>query len=100
MLIVSSRFNSAAETACTADLDTLRPKANRSLHCLLHGTLVGDALVYLLGDALGYELSIQLRLMDLLDIQLDLFACAFVMPGKEGQGSQLFSRSAVEFRTE
>src|SRR5437773_1789165 len=69
---------SAAQPAGTLDLDALRSQTHRALHRLLHGTLVRDALVDLLGDTLGDELCLEFRLVNLLDVQLDLLPSALL----------------------
>ena len=44
------------------------------LHALTHGATEGDAGGQLLGDGLGHQLSVDLGVLDLEDVQLDLLA--------------------------
>lgn len=52
----------------------LAPTLHRALHALAHGTTEGDAGGELLGDGLGHQLSVNLGVLDLEDVQLDLLA--------------------------
>src|SRR5205807_7516245 len=62
----------AVEASAHADLDALGPEAERRLHGLLHGPAEGDAALELRADVLGYELRVELRTLDLLDVDVDL----------------------------
>src|SRR5690606_26272354 len=72
-----------AETAADADADTLGPGLHRRIHPLLEHAAEAGALLELLGDGLGDELAVEVRVLDLddlhgrdfaLDQVLDLFA--------------------------
>src|SRR5207247_9026794 len=54
------------------DLDALRAKAHRVLHRALHSAPEHDPLLELLGNRVGNQLRVDLRLADFLDIQADL----------------------------
>src|SRR6185295_17277656 len=62
----------AAEAARDHDLHALRPGLHRALDGLLHRLLERDAAAQLAGDVHGHEVSVELGLADLLDLQLDL----------------------------
>src|SRR3954453_5342844 len=62
----------AAETARGHDLHALRPGLYRALDRLLHRLLECDAAAQLLADVGRDEVRVELRLADLLDLQLDL----------------------------
>src|SRR6185369_5177765 len=62
----------AAEAARDHDLDALRAGLHRALDGLLHRLLEGDAAGQLLADVGRDEVGVELRLTDLLDLQLDL----------------------------
>ena len=62
----------AAEAARDGDLDALGAGLHRALDGLLHRLLEGDAAAQLPGDVHGDEMGVELRLADLLDLQLDL----------------------------
>lgn len=64
----------ATQTATDNDFNALRARAHCLLHCLFHGTTEGDALLQLLGNALGNQKGIQFWLANLQNIQPDLFA--------------------------
>src|SRR4029453_11017371 len=53
------------------DPDALRPGLHRALDRLLHRLLEGDAPAQLLGDVHRHEVGVELRLADLLDLELD-----------------------------
>src|SRR4029453_13076239 len=61
----------AAEAARDGDPDALRAGLHRALDRLLHRLLEGDAAGELLGDVHRHEVGVELRLADLLDLQLD-----------------------------
>src|ERR1041385_8463715 len=62
----------AAEAARDHDLHALRAGLHRALDRLLHRLLEGDAARQLLADVGRDEVRVELRLADLLDLQLDL----------------------------
>src|SRR6185369_11348613 len=62
----------AVQAAADADLDPLRAEAESRLHGLLHRAAEGDAALELRGDVLGHELRVELRTLDLLDVDVDL----------------------------
>src|SRR5437764_6091326 len=55
-----------------ADFDALRAEPERALHGLLHGATECDAALELGGDVLAHELRVELRTLDLLDVDVDL----------------------------
>src|SRR6478672_10751833 len=59
----------AAETARAGDTNAFSTEAERRLNRALHGAAEGDAALELIGDALGDELCVDLRLADLDDIE-------------------------------
>src|SRR5712671_3022203 len=62
----------AAETTRAVDANALSAEPHRRLHGALHGTAEGDAALQLLGDAVGDQLGVDLRLADLDDVETDL----------------------------
>ena len=78
-----ARHFGATEAASALDLHALSAQAHRALHGLLHRALERNTLSDLLGDALGHQLRIKLRLMDFLNIQLDLLASKLLKLGLE-----------------
>src|SRR5205085_4474121 len=66
----------AVQAARHTHLDALRPEALGVLDRAPHGAAKGDALFELLGDLLGLQLRVQLRLVNLLDVDVDLAARA------------------------
>ena len=62
----------AAEAAGDGDLDALGAGLHRALDGLLHRLLEGDPAAQLAGDVHGHEVGVELRLADLLDLELDL----------------------------
>src|SRR4029079_7728689 len=64
----------AAKTAGAGDPDALGAETQSRLNRALHGAAEGDATLELVGDALGDELGVDLRLADLDDVQADLRA--------------------------
>src|SRR5205085_835665 len=66
----------AVQAARHAHLDALRAEALRVLDRASHGAAEGDALFKLLRDLLGLELRVQLRLVNLLYVDVDLTARA------------------------
>ena len=64
----------ATEAAGEADLDALGAAAHRLLNRVLHRPAVGHAAGDLLGDALGDQARIDLRHLDLFDLQVNLLA--------------------------
>src|SRR5207237_10790847 len=69
---LAPRHLGAAETARDLDPDALGAGLHRALDRLLHRLAEGDPPAQLLGDAHGNEVRVQLRLADLLDLQLHL----------------------------
>src|SRR5205823_12347545 len=63
-----------AQTTGDTNLHALRAGAQRAHDRLLECALIRHAAANLLGDAFGYQVGIKLRLLDLFDVQLDLFA--------------------------
>jgi len=66
---------STAQSATHNDLNALGIGSHGLLDCLLHSTTERDALLQLLSDAASNQISIQFRLADLMDLDLDAFAC-------------------------
>jgi hypothetical protein len=64
----------SAQAAGTLDLDALGPERHGHLNGLLHGPAEGDAALELERDVLRDELGLDLRLLDLLDVEEDLLA--------------------------
>src|SRR4029079_13979565 len=62
----------AAEAAGDGDLDALGAGLHGALDGLLHRLLEGDAAAQLARDVHRHEVGVELRLADLLDLQLDL----------------------------
>src|SRR5664280_109304 len=62
----------AAEAAGDGDLHALGARLHGSLDRLLHGLAERDPAAQLLGDVGGHEVGVELRLADLLDLQLHL----------------------------
>src|SRR6516165_1472020 len=62
----------AAQTAGAGDLDPLRAKTHRRLHGALHRTAERHTALQLLGDVLGHQRGVDLRLADLHDVQGDV----------------------------
>src|SRR5581483_678615 len=61
----------AAEATRALDPDAEGTGLLGVLHGALHGPAEGDAVDQLVGDTLGDQRSVELRLLDLLDVQLD-----------------------------
>jgi len=64
----------AAQAAGATNLDALGALVHRGLYRLLHGAAEGDAAFELEGDILGHQLRVDVRLLDLLDVHIDLLA--------------------------
>src|SRR6185437_7123514 len=62
----------AAQAARAVDADALGAQAHGRLHGALHGAPKGDAALELLGDVLGDQRGVDLRLADLDDVQRHL----------------------------
>src|SRR5258706_13595269 len=62
----------AAETARAGDADAFRAEPQRRLDRALHGPAERDAALELVGNALGDELGVDLRLADLDDVEADV----------------------------
>src|SRR5690606_27434659 len=69
---LGARDLDAVQPSGAHDLDALRPQAHGVLHRALHGAAEHDALLELLGDGVGDELRVDLRLADLLDVDVHL----------------------------
>src|SRR3954471_25055751 len=65
---------SAAQAAADHDLDPLGAEAEGGLHGLLHRPAEGNAALELAGDGLRHELRVELRPLDLLDVDVHLAA--------------------------
>src|SRR5690606_19163883 len=61
-----------AETAGDIDADTTGPHADRRLHGALHGAAEGNTTLELLGDALGNQIGVGLRLAHFNDVDVHL----------------------------
>src|SRR5256885_15322755 len=72
LIPLGTRDLGAIEAARHANLDSLCSEAERRLHRLLHGAAEGDTALELRGDVLGHELRVELRTLDLLDVDVDL----------------------------
>src|SRR6266566_383636 len=64
----------AIETPRTSQPNPLRTEIHRGLHRFFHRTAICDAPLNLQRDVLCHQLCIQLRRLDLLDVDLDLLA--------------------------
>src|SRR6476659_6391032 len=62
----------AAEATRAGDTNALGAEAESRLHRALHGATESDTALELVGDALGDELRVDLRLADLDDVEADL----------------------------
>src|SRR5262249_2000936 len=62
----------AAEAAAARDLDPGRARADARGERALHRAPEGDAVLELLGDRLGDELRVELRALDLVDVDVDV----------------------------
>src|SRR5690242_6528662 len=71
---LGARHLGAVETTRALDPDALGTRAHRGLHGLAHRTTELHATGELLGDTLGDQLSVDLGVLDLEDVQLDLLA--------------------------
>ena len=67
----------AAEAAAAVDANTLGAEAHGRLHDTLHGAADRDAALHLLGDILGHQLGVDLRLAYLNDINVHIGAGHF-----------------------
>ena len=72
LIPLGARDLGTVQASAYADLDALRPEAEGRLHGLLHRPPEGDAALELRGDVLGHELRVELRTLDLLDVDVDL----------------------------
>src|SRR5438309_1512211 len=71
---LAPRDLAAAQPAGTGDADAVGAEPQRGRHRLLHGPAKRDALLQLERDVLGDELGVELRMDDLLDVEVDLLA--------------------------
>src|SRR5450756_1879264 len=69
-----------AEAARALHPDPLGASALGGLHALAHGATERDAARQLLGDALGHELRVDLRVLDLKDVELHLLCLLYTSP--------------------
>ncbi len=72
--IEAARDVGAAETARALDTDTFGTECHRHLNRLFHRPAERNATLELKGDILGDELGLDLRLLDLLDVEEDFLA--------------------------
>src|SRR5450755_2072772 len=78
-----ARHLRAAEAARALHPDTLGAALHRALHRLAHGPPEGHPAGQLLGDTLRDELGVDLRVLDLEDVQLDLLAGQLLQVGAD-----------------
>src|SRR4029079_5367853 len=77
----------AAEPATALHADAERAGLHRGLHRTLHRAAEADPAGELVGDALGDQGRVELRLLDLLDVELDLrVAGDLEQPGPQAVG--------------
>jgi hypothetical protein len=69
---LGARHLGAAEATGDLDLDALRARAHRARERASHRATEGDAVLQLLGDRLRDEARVELRALDLEDVDLDL----------------------------
>src|SRR5262245_42344810 len=74
MVAFHTRDLRSTEPAASLHLDALRAHAHRALHRALHGAPERDALRELIRDVVGDELRVELRTLDLLDVDPYLLA--------------------------
>src|SRR6185369_4784710 len=74
VVALDARDLRAAQTTTALDLDSLRAHAHRALHRALHGATERDALRQLARDVVRHELAVELRTLDLLDVDADFLA--------------------------
>src|SRR4051812_16919323 len=74
VIAFDARDLGAAEAAAALDLDALGAHPHRALHRALHGATERDALGQLAGNVVGDELRLELRTLDLLDVDADFLA--------------------------
>src|SRR5678810_1119219 len=74
VIAFDARDFGAAESPAGLHLDALRDHAHRALHRALHGATERDTLRQLVGDVVGDELRVELRSLDLLDVDPDFLA--------------------------
>jgi hypothetical protein len=74
---------SATQSATNNDLNAFGIGTHGLLNGLFHSTAERDTLLQLLGDATSNQISIQLRLADLMDLDLDAFAGQRLQAGFE-----------------
>src|SRR5690606_37425480 len=71
----SSSDFSAVETSGTAHLNSLGPKPKGCVDRPPHGPTEGNSLLQLLGDTFSHQLGVQLRLVNLLNIDKNFTPC-------------------------
>src|SRR6185295_3932891 len=74
VITLGARDFGPAQAARRLDLDALRAHAHRALHRALHRAAERDALRQLMRHAVADELRVQLRTLDLFDVDADFFA--------------------------
>src|SRR5690625_164594 len=79
-----ARLFGSSETAGAADLDALGAGFHNALDGLLHRPAEGEAAFQLIGDALGYQLGVGVRVRHLLDVHGDGATDLLVQAGAQG----------------
>src|SRR5215210_9559214 len=74
LIPLRARDLGASQPSADHDLDPLGAEAESRFHGLLHRPAEGDAALELARDRLGHELRVELRPLDLLDIDVHLAA--------------------------
>src|SRR4051794_5849046 len=69
-----ARYFRAVQATRAAQTNPLRAEVHRDLDGLLHRAAIGDTALDLQRDVLGHELRVELRRLDLLNVDLDLLA--------------------------
>src|SRR5437588_2260848 len=72
LIPLGARDFGAVQAPAHADFDALRAEAESRFHGLLHGATEGDTALQLRGDVLSDQLSVKLRTLDFLDVDVDL----------------------------
>src|SRR4051794_318931 len=72
LIPLGARDLGAVQPATHANLDALSTEAESRLHCFLHRAAERDTALQLRGDVLGDELRIELRTLDLLNVDVHL----------------------------
>src|SRR5882762_28459 len=74
VVALGARDLGAAQATRRLDLDPLRPHAHRALHRALHGAPERDALRQLMRHGVRHQLGVELRPLDLLDVDAHFLA--------------------------